>query len=257
MLRFIIQQQELPTHLKDICQTLKLTILSSDQLSLLDSQEPILIYNQDQLALAVIANNKIKSRLSVDFLSASNLYRQKHGQLRKSGLAKSVLSKNCKHPLVLDATAGLGSDSFDLINLGCQVIMLERNPIIYHLLLDGVTRWQKSLKTESEQKQLQLLPIDFLNSDQSVKSAQHPDIVYLDPMFPERTKSALVKKDARWLQTVVGPDLDSDQLLAKALRTARKRVVVKRPLQSPPLADSKPDYVIRGKTVRFDIYNSC
>lgn len=53
-------------------------------------------------------------------------------------------------------------------------------------------------------------------------------MVYLDPMFPHRQKSALVKKEMRVFQTLVGADDDADALLAPARRLAKKRVVVKR-----------------------------
>ena len=40
-----------------------------------------------------------------------------------------------------------------------------------------------------------------------------PDVVYLDPMFPHREKSALVKKEMRVFQELVGADNDADDLL--------------------------------------------
>ena len=46
----------------------------------------------------------------------------------------------------------------------------------------------------------------------SAAAGFYPDVVYLDPMFPHRQKSALVKKDARVFQSLV-VDLDADALL--------------------------------------------
>ncbi|EAQ8450675.1 class I SAM-dependent methyltransferase, partial [Salmonella enterica subsp. enterica serovar Typhimurium] len=81
-----------------------------------------------------------------------------------------------------------------------------------------------------------------------------PQVVYLDPMFPHRQKSALVKKEMRVFQSLVGPDLDADGLLEPARQLATKRVVVKRPDYAPPLADVATPNAIVTKGHRFDIY---
>jgi 16S rRNA (guanine1516-N2)-methyltransferase len=80
------------------------------------------------------------------------------------------------------------------------------------------------------------------------------DVVYLDPMFPHKKKSALVKKEMRVFQSVVGADLDADKLLDAALNAARYRVVVKRPDYAPFLNDKKPTMSIKTKKNRFDVY---
>ncbi|MFN2728770.1 class I SAM-dependent methyltransferase, partial [Salmonella enterica subsp. enterica serovar Typhimurium] len=77
---------------------------------------------------------------------------------------------------------------------------------------------------------------------------------FLDPMFPHRQKSALVKKEMRVFQSLVGPDLDADGLLEPARQLATKRVVVKRPDYAPPLADVATPNAIVTKGHRFDIY---
>ena len=85
-------------------------------------------------------------------------------------------------------------------------------------------------------------------------TAERPDVVYLDPMFPHRKKSAAVKKEMRLFQQLLGPDEDADALLQPALALALKRVVVKRPAGAPYLADKKPQIEMQGKANRFDIY---
>lgn len=81
-----------------------------------------------------------------------------------------------------------------------------------------------------------------------------PQVVYLDPMFPHRNKSALVKKEMRVFQSLVGADQDADDLLAPARRLATKRVVVKRPDYAPPLAGVATVNAVATKGHRFDIY---
>jgi 16S rRNA (guanine1516-N2)-methyltransferase len=79
-------------------------------------------------------------------------------------------------------------------------------------------------------------------------------VVFLDPMFPPREKSALVKKEMRAFHDVVGADDDADALLAPALALAKHRVVVKRPGYAEFLAGKKPTMSIEGKNNRFDVY---
>ena len=74
-------------------------------------------------------------------------------------------------------------------------------------------------------------------------------------MFPHKQKSALVKKEMRVFQSLVGPDLDADGLLEPARQLATKRVVVKRPDYAPPLADVATTNAVTTKGHRFDIYS--
>ncbi len=88
----------------------------------------------------------------------------------------------------------------------------------------------------------------------SLAPDRRPDVVYLDPMFPERQKSADVKKEMRAFHRLVGADADADDLLAPALAAARYRVVVKRPRKAPDLAGRPPSHRVEGKSSRFDVY---
>jgi len=84
--------------------------------------------------------------------------------------------------------------------------------------------------------------------------SERPDVIYLDPMFPEKRKSAAVKKDMAAFHQLVGADEDADSLLPLALQLARYRVVVKRSRHAPNLNQQKPDFVLEGDSTRFDIY---
>ncbi|MEP1552461.1 MAG: class I SAM-dependent methyltransferase [Paraglaciecola sp.] len=190
----------------------------------------------------------------VDFASNATTHRRKHGGGRGEAVAKAIGLKGQKIWRVLDATAGLGRDAFVLASLGCRVDMIERSPIVAALLQDGLNR----AATDSElstwlPKKMQLhhgVATELLANWQGI----HPDVVYLDPMFPHRKKSAAVKKEMRLFQQLLGPDEDADLLLAPALALAKKRVVVKRPAGAPYLANKKPDVEMAGKANRFDIY---
>ena len=81
-----------------------------------------------------------------------------------------------------------------------------------------------------------------------------PDVIYIDPMYPERKKSALVKKDMQVLQRLLGKDENAAALLNTAIECAARRVVVKRPLHAPALSDIKPTTRISSKKTRYDVY---
>ena len=89
---------------------------------------------------------------------------------------------------------------------------------------------------------------------QNLADEQITEVVYLDPMYPPGKAHVLVKKEIRALQSLLGPDRDSDTLLEVALQTARRRVVVKRPRRADWLDDKKPDTQILSKKTRYDIY---
>ncbi|MHA7879366.1 MAG: class I SAM-dependent methyltransferase [Saccharospirillum sp.] len=201
----------------------------------------------EALALAHGAFPKQKP-VVVDFYSPAALHRQRYGGGRSQAIAKAIGLAQRPGLTVLDATAGLGRDAGVLASLGAQVWMLERHPIVRLLLTDGLIRAYQSGLSFSR---LQLLEGDLL---QGASLGDAPDVVYLDPMFPERRSRAAVKKEMSLFHDLIGPDADADALLAPALAIARHRVVVKRPRHAPDLAGVRPALVLAGKSSRFDVY---
>ncbi|MCL5261620.1 MAG: class I SAM-dependent methyltransferase [Gammaproteobacteria bacterium] len=191
----------------------------------------------------------------VDFLSGKLSYRAKHGGGRKQLLARAVNVKGKPLPTVLDATSGFGTDAFVLASLGCEVLMLERSPIIGALLQDGLDRLRESRKFNELKLDLIITDAcDYL--EQIIQTKQLAfDVIYLDPMYPERSNSALGKNTLRVLRELVGDDMDADALLPLAIQAAKKRVVVKRPKHAPFLCKQKPDIIYTsGNSSRFDVY---
>ena len=184
----------------------------------------------------------------VDFISGAARHRQQYGGGRSQAIARAVGLHQRKDLLVLDATAGLGRDAFVLASLGATVLMLERHPIVRLLLSDGLERARDSGDPVFERMSLLTGTLDDHSHTFS------PDVVYLDPMFPERRSKAAVKKDMAMFHSLVGADEDADALLAPALACAQRRVVVKRPRIAPPLNGKAPGMVLAGKSSRFDIY---
>jgi len=155
---------------------------------------------------------------------------------------------------VVDATAGLGRDAFALAALGCRVHAFERAPILAALLANGLERARASATPAARiAAQVDLSVADAGAHLAALGDGDCPAVVYLDPMFPTRGKSALVKKEMQLLQELLGRDPGSDQLLARARARARARTVVKRPRHAPPIAPDC-DYSVVARRVRWDVY---
>jgi 16S rRNA (guanine1516-N2)-methyltransferase len=189
----------------------------------------------------------------VDFVSGAMAHRRRFGGGRGEAVAKAVGVKSGYLPDVVDATAGLGRDAFVLAAVGCRVRMLERHPVVAALLDDGLQRGYQDAEIGGWlRERLTLLHVSSLTALDDI--TPQPDVVYLDPMYPHRQKSAMVKKEMRVFQSLVGADEDADALLAPARRLAKKRIVVKRPDYAPPLAGVATQSAVVTKSHRFDIY---
>lgn len=189
----------------------------------------------------------------VDFTQGQAAHRRQFGGGSGQMIARVIGVQSGVRPRVLDATAGLGRDAFVLASLGCDVVLAERQPIVAALLEDGLARARLDPSTAPIVAHMRLMPGDacaLFDGWQGVP----PQVIYLDPMFPQREKSALVKKEMRFFHDIVGQDDDAPVLLDKALALASHRVVVKRPRHAPALGDRPPGYALEGKSSRFDVY---
>jgi len=151
--------------------------------------------------------------------------------------------------LVIDATAGLGGDSLMLAQIAARVIAIEEHPVVCALLhgvLDAARR-QGYPGAES-------VTVHCGDAADLLPRLPPADVIYLDPMFPpKRRQSALPPKPVRILRQLVGEGTDAGRLLAIARWHAKRRIVVKRPLHAPPLADDAVA-VHHGKVVRYEVY---
>jgi 16S rRNA (guanine1516-N2)-methyltransferase len=201
-------------------------------------------------------NNKIKlESIHIDFLQGKTRHRRLQGGGKGQDIAKAIGLHKIKEPSVLDLTTGLGGDAFVLASLGCDVTMLERNPIIHALLKDALER--ASLSADQEMQDiLSRMKLQNKEANRTLSELKDlPDVIYLDPMFPTRTKSAQVKKEMQFLHDIVGTDDDSENLLLLAREKATKRIVVKRPRLADKLTEEfDPAFSISGKSTRYDIY---
>lgn len=189
----------------------------------------------------------------VDFVEGALAHRRQFGGGSGQMIAKAVGIQPGIRPQLLDATAGLGRDAFVLASLGCEITLIERQPIIAALLEDGLARAAHDPGTAAIIARMRLLAGDAIEL-MARWQGPAPQVVHLDPMFPHRDKSALVKKEMRLFRPLVGADDDAPALLQAALQLATHRVVVKRPRKAPCIDGAKPGYSLEGKSSRYDIY---
>lgn len=198
--------------------------------------------------------------LQLDYTRGKQAWRQQLGGGKQEAVVRALGVAKGYRPRVLDATAGLGRDGLMLAHAGCTVWLLERSPAIHALLAQAVQQLQRFYQTAGQPQHwsctnVQMLPAgSLLTSPLSAFAHVAPHAIYLDPMFPEREKSAAVKKEMQVLQHLVGGDEDADGLLPIALELASCRVVVKRPARAPFLNGQTPSSQISSKKHRFDVY---
>jgi len=216
---------------------------------------PFLLVVRDQALYLQQTGVDAPGPVAVDFGSAALRYRRRSGAPELLG--KAVGHHRRRRLTVLDATAGLGRDAFILAALGNEVRLCERDPVVAELLRAGLA----TAARRQDDDLRELVPRMTLHGgdvrDLDAAVLQGVDVIYLDPMFPERAKSAAVKKEMAVLKRVLGGSPapgEAEALLRWALVQGVARVVVKRPLRAPNLAAAKPTHCVRGKSVRYDVY---
>ncbi len=192
-------------------------------------------------------------RLHLDFTAGRQGYRLAHSQQQREGLVRA-LGQPPQGALIVDASAGLGRDALLLAARGYRVMAWERHPVVYQLLADALERASRHPALTDSIRRIHLYAGPYDPS----QTTERPIAGVFDPMFPERAKRAAVKKEMQLLQALMPtrPDADAAQTLAQLRAHVERRVVVKRPLQAPPLGPDPPHGSVRGKSVRFDIYHT-
>jgi 16S rRNA (guanine1516-N2)-methyltransferase len=214
------------------------------------SHELLLTVTADRLELRSAAPRG-PGPIRVEFVEGPLGYSRRVGGSRLLFQAIGVRSGPLR---AIDATAGLGQDAFLLAWKGCQVTAIERSPIVFALLQDGLRRALRAPEVQSAlHDRLRFVVGDARDLLRDLPASEAPDVVYLDPMYPPRNKSALGRKEMAILRRIVGHDHDAGELLTTARAVARRHVVVKRMRHAPPLGPH-PIRVYEGTTTRYDVY---
>lgn len=193
----------------------------------------------------------------VDFIGGKKNHRRQFGGGKGQPMARAIGIQQEIPPTILDATAGMGGDAFVFASLGCDVLMVERSPIVAALLDDALKRANQPPNLEPELFEI-IQRLSLVNADSAeylLTEKPNVDVIYMDPMYPEKRRSASAKKEMKALQRLVGPDMDSEKLLDAALKTAKQRVVVKRPANAPTINGIQPNSKINSPNTRYDIYS--
>ncbi len=192
------------------------------------------------------------TRLRIDF-TTPRMRRRMGESWKNEPLLRAVGRKPGFAPVVLDATGGLGRDGFILAAHGCRVTMCEENPLLAALLEDALRKAGRCPETAAAAARITLVGQDSVAVMAGIAEEARPDTVYLDPMYPEKKKTARSAKEMEFLRALCGESRD-DELLAAAMAAAKSRVAIKRPKNAPPLAGQAPDFSLRGPAHRFDIH---
>jgi len=190
--------------------------------------------------------------LKCSFIEGPILHRLKYGKGRGQNLAKAVGMKFNKNRNIIDATAGLGYDSFILASLGANVTLIERSQKMHTLLQNGIDEGV-SFGGEIEKivNRMELL----FGDSKDILPKLTPEVIMIDTMYKDRKKTALVKNNMRLVREIVGPDSDYIELLKIALNCAKNRVVLKQPRYAEPIKEiTKCSHQILGKTIRYDVF---
>jgi len=192
------------------------------------------------------------SSIVIDFVGGAVGFRLRRGEGRGQPLPRACGMAKGATPTIVDATAGMGRDAFFLASLGAHVTLIERNPQVHAAL----ERAMAAAREHGDELAAIIARMTLLHGDsRALLQTLGPEVVLVDPMHPERTKSALVKKQMRDLRDVVGADLDARELMEAALAAAQNRVVLKWPQRAAPIEGlRKPSHQISGKTTRYDVF---
>ncbi|MCQ2508734.1 MAG: class I SAM-dependent methyltransferase [Dorea sp.] len=187
-------------------------------------------------------------------------------RLKSNNLYKEMLVKASKlkgfegTPYAIDATAGMGEDSILLATAGFEVDLYEFDPVIAALLKDALRRAADDPILGRIVARMHVVEGNSVEAmwklGETASSDRRPDLIYLDPMFPARQKSGLIKKKFQLLQQLERPcsDDDGDEMVRAAMSIRPRKLVIKRPLKGPYLADLKPEYSLAGKAIRYDCF---
>lgn len=190
----------------------------------------------------------------VTFTDATLSHRRRSGH--NELLGKAVGWQQGRELRVVDTTGGYARDAFVLADLGCQLMLCEREPVMAALLAlaleearAGTDDWLREVCAR--------IQLHTGDARELTEAGLEADVIYLDPMFSEPRKAA-PGKAMQALQTLTGTrsgeERDAAELLDWARAQAVRRVVVKRARRAPLLGGQSPGHSLQGKAVRFDVY---
>ena len=141
-------------------------------------------------------------QMCFDFQDIYSYHKRQNYALSKEPLAKALgIKGSAEKRVIWDATCGTGKDSLLIHFFGANLTSFERNPSVYLLLKDALRRYPINFN------------LIFGDASKLPISDIRPEVIYYDPMYPAKKKSALARKEMRIFKDMVGEDLDSGEFL--------------------------------------------
>lgn len=221
--------------------------------------------SRDEQSIAALARNNAAEGVVVWEAGGPVLYLGTNKFFFHPNMAKNRLAQHRKGRLTdimarvlgvragdefLDCTLGLGADAITasyLVGETGRVVGLESSPIVAPLVKWGMAYYETSLDWLQEAiRRIEVVQTEHLSflSQQATGSF---DIVYFDPMFrePVPTSQALAP-----LRTIANTHPLQRETIREAVRTARRRVVVKERRGSPEFERLGIHTVVGGESSR-------
>jgi 16S rRNA (guanine1516-N2)-methyltransferase len=227
------QRDQWPLFLIDFIENRRAPIAITSEMN---NNQDYLIYKNCQLYFY----SQSLGEMTFNFETHMRYHLKQNYALSKEPLARALGLVGNAGKVIWDTTCGTGKDSLLISHFKASLTAFERHPAVYLLLMDAKRRFPVNF--------------DIIFEDASQTSMEtKPAVIYYDPMYPEKKKSALARKEMRIFKEVVGDDPDSQDFLEWALSCATERVVVKRALQAEPIKKN-PTASYKGKSTRYDMY---
>jgi 16S rRNA (guanine1516-N2)-methyltransferase len=136
-------------------------------------------------------DSELATSIHVDFVSGALAHREQFGGGKGQAIAKAIGLKKFDRPTVIDASAGLARDAYVLATLGCQLTLIERSPVLYCMLKDGIERALLVADQDQDEEQAinNFTNLVYANTQlylEHMDPDSKPDVIYFDPMYPER-----------------------------------------------------------------------
>ncbi|MDO6461098.1 class I SAM-dependent methyltransferase [Granulosicoccaceae sp. 1_MG-2023] len=203
--------------------------------------------------IQVRENRADAAPVSVTFHAGRNAHRQRFGGGINQHLCRAVGLNKSPGLHIIDANGGYARDAFVLAGFGARITLLEQSPLLCLMVKEALQDAAQDSQFAATAERITVINTDSVAYLQA-RTGTAADVIYLDPMFPERRKSAAVKKDMQLLHALAGPDTSGEALLQAALQKAARRVVVKRPVHAAPLSTQRLTGEVRATHTRYDIY---
>ena len=210
---------------------------------LINSKSTKSYISMDKKSILHFENNKLENSFIAGRFSTRIKQYQSETLLKKAVGWQSSVQKH-----ILDATGGLGHDSFILALLGQKITLLEKNTGLCILIEEALNNLP-NLSYFNDAKN----NISVINNDSRafLSSAENFDVIYVDPMFNSKKKLKRTKQ----MQFLDNYLEEYDDPSVEFYKSNFKRLVIKKELRAAPSIKDCSAISFKGSSVRYDVYS--